>query len=179
MNTKFICATEVAKLLRKALKETFTNIKFSVVTSNCSGGASIDVRWIDGPSVSQVKCVTDPFEGAYFDGNSDYQGYNQHKLDGIDVLFGAQYISVTRCYSDEMVTKAITNVVQIFGGCESISLEDFRQGRTYRWMNAGGCDMWHELSAYLYEMPDRGTVKASPTLARVTFVSGRESQRNR
>ncbi|WP_338423309.1 LPD29 domain-containing protein, partial [Xylella fastidiosa] len=49
MATKYLTCAETAKLVRKALKESFPDIKFSVKSSNYSGGASIRVSWIDGP----------------------------------------------------------------------------------------------------------------------------------
>ena len=76
MSTNYISATDTAKLVRKALKENFPNVKFSVKTSKYSGGSSIDVSWIDGPTSDEAKEVAAHFHGASFDGMTDMKEYN-------------------------------------------------------------------------------------------------------
>lgn len=68
---RYLRAAEVAKLLRKRLKTEFPGTKFSVRTSTYSGGASIDVRYTDGPSKRYVEAVVGAFQGARFDGMID------------------------------------------------------------------------------------------------------------
>lgn len=105
--TKHITPTETAKLIRKALKESFPGVKFSVKTNKYSGGSSIDVSWIDGPNTKQVEEITNKFNGAYFCGMTDYKGYNSYMMSGESVSFGADYIFTNRTYSDNMVKNAI------------------------------------------------------------------------
>jgi len=99
MNKQYFSCPETAKLVRAALKESFPGIKFSVKSSVYSGGASIRVAYVDGPSQQQVKSVVGVFQGAYFDGMTDYKGYNYNSLDGQEVHFGADYIFVERKFS--------------------------------------------------------------------------------
>jgi len=67
----YLTCADTAKLVRKALKREFPTTKFSVRSSNYAGGASIDVRWTDGPTSKQVDPVLNAFEGAGFDGMID------------------------------------------------------------------------------------------------------------
>ena len=67
----YLSCADTAKLVRKALKREFPGVKFSVRSSNYAGGASIDVRWTDGPTSKQVDPVLNAFEGAGFDGMID------------------------------------------------------------------------------------------------------------
>jgi hypothetical protein len=170
-HTKYISCADTAKLLRQALKEAFSGIKFTVKSKTYSGGASISIGWTDGPNSSQVKTVADSFEGSYFDGGIDYKGSRFHKLDGEDVHFGANFIFENRTYSDDMVARAIAAVVKKYG-CETRTVEDYRAGRcwTGRWPQSGGIDMERELNQRLAKMSDRLHVGASPTLARITFA---------
>lgn len=170
--SNYLSCADTAKLLRQALKEAFEGVKFSVKSKNYSGGASITVGWTDGPNSSQVKAVTDCFEGAYFDGGIDYQGSRYHKLDGADVHFGANFIFETRQYSDEMVARAIAAIVNQYGGCEMKSVEDYRRGRCWAslWPQSGGCDLERALNQRLAKASDRLHIGASPTLARITFA---------
>jgi len=73
------CA-ETAKLVRKALKPVFPGIKFSVRSKTYAGGASIDIRWTDGPTTKEVDKVAGIFSGAEFDGMVDCKYYSDHWL---------------------------------------------------------------------------------------------------
>ena len=68
---EYIGCVETAKLLRKALKAKFPGIKFSVKSALYSGGASIDISWMDGPTGKMVDAVAQPFGGSGFDGMID------------------------------------------------------------------------------------------------------------
>lgn len=68
---RYLSCADTAKLIRAALKPAFPGIKFSVRSSTYSGGASIRVSWVDGPTGRQVEAVTGGFAGARFDGMID------------------------------------------------------------------------------------------------------------
>jgi hypothetical protein len=99
MTKQYLSCAETAKLVRAALKESFPGVKFSVKSSVYSGGASINVNYTNGPSYEQVKAVVGVFEGAYFDGMTDYKGSNYNTLDGQEVSFGADFIFVNRKFT--------------------------------------------------------------------------------
>jgi hypothetical protein len=80
--TTYLSCADTAKLVRAALKESFPGVKFSVKSSVYAGGASINVAYTDGPSAGQVEAVAKAFQGAYFDGMTDYKGSNYNTLDG-------------------------------------------------------------------------------------------------
>lgn len=69
--TRYLSCAETAKLVRKALKREFPGVKFSVRSRVYSGGASIRVRWTDGPTESDVKAVAGVYAGGGFDGMID------------------------------------------------------------------------------------------------------------
>ena len=66
-NREYLSCADTAKLIRAALKESFPGVKFSVRSSVYSGGASININYVDGPSYEQVKAVAGMFEGSYFE----------------------------------------------------------------------------------------------------------------
>lgn len=76
--TRYLSCAETAKLLRAALKQAFPAVKFGVKSSVYSGGASIDVRWTDGPTAAKVERIAKQFEGADFDGMIDLKTYSEH-----------------------------------------------------------------------------------------------------
>lgn len=70
-----LSTVETAKLVRKALRAEFPATKFSVRSSNYSGGSSIDIRWTDGPTSVEVDEVSSGFAGGGFDGSIDLRYY--------------------------------------------------------------------------------------------------------
>lgn len=176
--TKYLSCAETAALVRQAVKEAFPGVKFSVKSKTYSGGASIGVRWTDGPTGKQVDAIIQVFSGAYFDGMIDYKGYKYHKLDGADVSFGADFIFGNRDYSDALIAKGIKAVVEAYGGAEPISVDDYKQGGAWRWRNSGNCDLGRALQLWFSGeaeisciTPDPGMpAQDSPTVARVKFA---------
>lgn len=70
-DVRYLGVAETARLIRPFLKAAWPGVKFSVRSDSYSGGASIRVRWTDGPTTKQVDAVVKPFEGARFDGMID------------------------------------------------------------------------------------------------------------
>lgn len=115
MSKQYLSCADTAKLVRAALKESFPGVKFSVRSSVYSGGASINVGWVDGPNADQVKGIVSAFEGSYFDGMTDYKGSNYGSLDGQEVRFGADFIFVNRQITAPFLTRAASFVLNYYG----------------------------------------------------------------
>ena len=98
---EYISVTDTAKLIRKALKAQFPNVKFSVQSKSYSMGASITVYWTDGPTTDAVDKIVKQFEGASFDGMIDLKSYHSSMLDGREVHFDADYVFTQRSISNE------------------------------------------------------------------------------
>ena len=77
---EYLSCADTAKLVRHALKGRFPTVKFSVRSSVYSGGASIDISWMDGPVSRRVEAIARQFEGADFDGMVDLKTYRSHYL---------------------------------------------------------------------------------------------------
>ena len=98
----YLSCAETAVMIRQVLKESFPGVKFSVRSSVYSGGASINIRYQDGPNADAVKSVVSIFEASYFDGMQDYKGQRYTAIDGQEVRFGADFVFVNREISDEL-----------------------------------------------------------------------------
>jgi len=85
---EYLSVTETAKLVRQVLAKQFPDIQFSVRSKKYSGGASININWVDGPAEAEVEPFVKQFEGADFDGMIDLKTYNSHYLlnDGSAVI---------------------------------------------------------------------------------------------
>lgn len=128
--SEIIDTKEVAKLIRKALKEVFPGFKFSVRLERYAGGSSITVRWTDGPTVPQVEAVAGAFQGSYFDGMIDYKGSRYHKLDGRRVHFGADFIFCYRAHTDKAICSAIIAAAMEYGTQNLPTVEEFKSGES-------------------------------------------------
>jgi hypothetical protein len=80
MEKEYLSCAETAKLVRAALKKKFPGVKFSVVSDVYSGGASIDIRWVLGPTTKEVDAVGKQYQGASFDGMIDMETHWNHWL---------------------------------------------------------------------------------------------------
>lgn len=108
--TEYLSAAETAKLLRQALAQAFPGVKFRVRSKTYSGGAGIDVDWLEGPAHKDVDHVAQQFSGATFDGMIDLKEYKPAvELAGHDrpVHFGADFVFCRR-YTQEEVAQGWT-----------------------------------------------------------------------
>jgi hypothetical protein len=88
---EYLSCAVTAKLVRGALKRAFPGVKFSVRSHVYSGGASIDVRYTDGPTKAAVEAITSQFAGGGFDGMIDMAFHYNHWLlpDGSAVIYSS------------------------------------------------------------------------------------------
>lgn len=166
-NRQYLSCAETAKLVRAALKESFPGVKFSVKSSVYSGGASIAIRYFDGPNSDQVKAVTSMFEGSYFDGMTDYKGSNYSTLDGQEVRFGADFIFINREYSAEYLTSEVAAACAYFG----YPMPQITKPESYGAYIADCLD--YEITNRIYSKTCKASLCASSpssTLARVGFL---------
>jgi len=147
-----------SKNAKAELKAAFPGIKFSVKTSRFSGGDSMYVSWIDGPNTAQVDAIVNKYKSGNFDGMTDCYDYNT--TDWNEAFGDAKYVSTSREYSDSLIESAIAIVVNQYGGCEPLTVEQYRNGAAWGWMNSGGCDLGRALSQTLSKisraMPAKG-----------------------
>lgn len=114
---------EAAKMLRKELKEKFPEIKFSVRKQ--SGGTNwvINIRYEDGPTISQVKELTGKYEMGNFDGMEDI--YVNNNIN--DSLPQVHYVFVSRDFSE----KIQNDYFKTFKG-KHIELENTKMDELYK-----------------------------------------------
>ncbi len=143
--TDYISLKETNSLIRKALKESFPGIKFSVRGKSYSGGASTNISWTDGPTADQVETLISAFEGSYFDGMIDYKGSRYAWLDGKAVSFSPDFLFCNRNHSDAFKLKIAKRIINKYvnqcdylkNGAEQV-LDDWKHGRLYSVFACGG-----------------------------------------
>ena len=116
---RWISCADTAKLVRKALKAEFPGTKFSVRSSNYAGGASISVRYTDGPTAEKVNAVCSLYQGSTFDGMIDLKTPHRSLLtteDGAEeVRFAADFVNAQRNMSDEVRDQLIAELEAFTG----------------------------------------------------------------
>jgi hypothetical protein len=161
--SKYLSCADTAKLIRQSLKEAFPKIKFAVRSSTYSGGASINVSWIDGPNEPQVKAVAGTFSGAYFDGMTDFKGSTYAMIDGQQVRFGADFVFCNRRHSRAL--------------CEKIALRSHYAGVEVKgsdelgyWLDSRDESAVFWLRQSLHKHSDRLKVEKSRTAGKVIYL---------
>lgn len=163
MTRKYLSCADTAKLVRKALKESFPGVKFGVRSSSYSGGASISVSWTDGPNIAQVDAVVDVFEGSYFDGSIDYKGSRYALMDGVQVSFGADSVSTSRKYS----RAACERVARRF---PELKLRSHGSDRGGYWLEGADYETMYWVRQALSKSSDRLSVRKSATAGKVIYL---------
>jgi hypothetical protein len=103
--------TQTAGLIRKALKDSFPDTKFSVSTKRYTGGSRITVMYANGPLTKDVGAVAKLFEGAGFDGMTDSTYFNKAcSFRGELATFNHGYVFVDRIVTDEIMQIAAYRV---------------------------------------------------------------------
>lgn len=85
--------------IRKLLREKWPLCAFAVTSDSYSGGSSIDVSWVDGPTSEAVNAITDRFQKCDFNGMDDSEHYRDSVW--VDLFGGAKYVMAQRSVSDE------------------------------------------------------------------------------
>ena len=170
MSKQYITATEVAKLVRTALKEAAPGVKFSVQTSNSN---CLRIKWMDGPSYKLIESFCQHWAGAYFDPMIDYQGANYFELDGVPCSLGSKFVFCNRDYTDAAVEKAIAQIARKCGSEIIPTAAQWRNGDSWNMPIYGegtlshGTDWQHAIHTALTKQSDRLALKPSPTAKRL------------
>lgn len=126
--------TDVAKIVRRELRQRWPGVKFRVRSSRYSGGSSIGVGWFDGPTSDQVRAVTYQYEGADFDGMVDLKTYRPSTLlaheDGSyeNIRYWVDFIQCHRRESAAVLRKLVCEVAEFAGLDETPEVRDSEYG---------------------------------------------------
>lgn len=155
---RYISPADTAKLIRVALRKEFPTVKFSVRTSTYSGGASIDVKWENGPTSKMVERVTGKFSGASFDGMVDLKSYRDSELGGERVHFGADYVFTSRSLTREVLEQVIiaaqrkygiVAVLDQYGRMETKPFDNSAEHWLFQLQGSAYCDAAGRVVAYV------------------------------
>jgi hypothetical protein len=112
-----VSCAETERLIREALAENFPTQDFAIRSKVFSDGASIDVRWLDGPASQEVESVVRQFEAAHFDEQTGQKMYNSgvHPETGERVQFGADFIFAHRVFTLKFLSSVVKQVSEELG----------------------------------------------------------------
>jgi hypothetical protein len=106
---------ETAKEIRKTLKTNYPGQKFAVKSKTYSGGCSIDVKWVDGPTINEVGGLLNIFKSAYFDSSIDLKtDRGAVEYEGKQVRFSCDYLFTQREYSAATYGNALKTVREMY-----------------------------------------------------------------
>ena len=135
------------KNIRIELSAAFPGVKFSVRSSRFSGGDSLRVSWIDGPTDEQVSAIANKYAAGSFDCMTDC--YNYEHSTWTDAFGDAKYVQTTREYSDAFIVRVLDRVSRYWGADPAPTLEDYRMGRLWK-VKSNASDFQREVHRALY-----------------------------
>ena len=119
---------ETAKIMKRALRQRFPAVRFSVRLSRGTGWGNCSVRWTDGPSTKLVQEVTKHFQGSGFDGMTDSSYQIENKLpDGRQT--GILLLSEHRSISAGFAQRLADAVASFYG----VDLPEVKQNGSEYW----------------------------------------------
>ena len=101
------CATAI----RRDLKAAFPTVTFRVRSDSFSGGTSVHIDWIDGPTTNQVDRLISKYDQGHFDGSIDLYEYSNRR----DDLPQAKYVQTSRDISRPAYAAAIAMINRDYG----------------------------------------------------------------
>jgi len=101
---------QVAKLLRKELKEKYSSIKFVVRSRSFTGGNDVNIDYVNGVPSDEIRKMTYKYQAGSFDGMTDMYNYDYDKTGPT-----AKYIFVNRNITDDIREKAKNKIAKDFG----------------------------------------------------------------
>jgi N12 class adenine-specific DNA methylase len=106
-----------AKNLRMELKRHCPGVNFSVTSSSYSGGNSIDVRWVLGPTTKEVEALANKYQDGHFDGMQDLHVHDSSAYgSAIGVVLGrVRSVYCQRDYSAEVREKIERGLCKLQG----------------------------------------------------------------
>lgn len=106
-----------AKEIRKELKIKYPDTKFSVTSNSYSGGDSVRVKWLNGPTTKMIAEITKKYEYGKFNGMDDAYDYSNVRYD----IPQTKYLFLDREYFEELINENFLNMKINFNGCEHLS----------------------------------------------------------
>ncbi len=130
-----------AKNIRIELRRAFPSITFRVNSKSYSGGNSIRVTWVDGPTTEQVESINNKYSGGSFDGMTDSYTYSYDAW--IDAFGDAKYIFANRDYSDRVLDSVIGRIARDYGATivGKSHAELWRNGQLWQLRSPSGSDV--------------------------------------
>lgn len=114
-------AALAAKAIKTELKAAFPKVKFSVTSDNFSGGNSVRISWVDGPTYDLVAAITKKYQYGHFDGMTDSYEYSNNR----DDIPQAKFVQNQRTVSEQRKNEIWENLVKTMAGLEGKTQNDY------------------------------------------------------
>lgn len=131
-------AAQAAQAIRKELKASFPQIKFTVRSESFAGGDAVRIGYDNGVPTDKVKKITDKYQYGHFDGMNDLYEFSNSRKD----IPQAKYVQVQRSLTDEVRAKVKEEIAERFGIKDAQDESEWQ--RVFRsWSDQV---VWHETS---------------------------------
>lgn len=115
--------------LKTQLQMKYPGVEFKVTSSSYAGGSSLDVRWTDGPTETQVREISNRYQACHFDGMNDMETYVETDREFRRWMGDVSYVHESRRHSDEAI-KAVHQAVQEAYGTSDLAYGHYNLPQT-------------------------------------------------
>ena len=109
-----------AKAIRTELKKEFPLVAFSVRARSFSGGTSVDVEWINGPTYDTVNKIIGKYQYGHFNGMEDIYENTNSRNDIPQV----KYVQIRREVSEDIKQQIFEHCKKTYNHWENLSSMD-------------------------------------------------------
>ncbi len=163
-------AARAAANIKAELVRTFPGVKFSVTSDTFSMGDSVDARWTDGPTSSQVDEILAKYQDGHFNGMIDLYEYDRSEYGrAVELVLGrAKYVHSSRSSSEPVKAKATALVCEYYGVGPDDRIEQARdwhdaEPRNHARRFLSDCEIYGEPEAFDdidgFTMPERPKIR--------------------
>jgi len=137
MSKNLTSSAQCAIVIRKELKAAFPHIKFTVRSESYSGGDSIRVGWLFGPTEEQIEALIGKYQYGRFNGMEDIYEYNSNQLEhGVKYLF---------CQRSEMAKDERQKLLDLVGNEFGMIKQDHGEWMPEQWNGVSGSTMAYRI----------------------------------
>lgn len=107
-----------AKAIRQDLKKAYPLTKFQVCSDSFTGGTSVAIEWLDGPTSDMVKELVDKYQYGHFDSMQDIYVSYSNQIKGLPQV---KYVQVRREISIDTQSKMFEHCKNTYGDFDEIT----------------------------------------------------------
>jgi hypothetical protein len=133
---------KAATAIKQELKKAFPNTKFSVKSDSFSGGDSVRINWIDGPTTEMVDNIVSKYQYGSFNGMIDMYEYDNSNPD----IPQTKYVQTSRSMKKSTAEVIKQHILDTYSGIVTDNNGNFEDIYQNNWAAYGAALIYREFN---------------------------------